>query len=101
MILDGLRALFTGNYTSLKGGRLGPWAALVSAVGINPLSTGMKWLYVVYGLLWLVITICFSVGLRWARAIMLIAAIGMLWFLPFGTLFSLLQIILLLYKVRD
>lgn len=99
MTFDGLRAQFTGSYTVDSAGRLGPWASLVSAIGIDPLSLGMRWLFIVYGASWIVITICFLINLRWARWAMLFAAIGSLWFLPFGTILSLVQIVLLVYKV--
>jgi hypothetical protein len=103
MTFDGLRAHITGSYTSPGGeraGQLGPWASVVSAVGIDPHSFGMKWTFILYGAVWIVITICFLVGLRWARTAMLVAAIGSLWFLPIGSLLSVVQIVLLVWKVR-
>jgi hypothetical protein len=103
MTFDGLRAHVTGSYTVASGdhaGQLGPWASLVSAIGVDPNSAGMRWTFILYGVAWIAITICFLIGLRWARAAMLVAAIGSLWFLPFGTLLSLVQIVLLVWKVR-
>jgi len=103
MTFDGLKAHLTGSYTVAGGdraGQLGPWASLVSAAGISPNSVGMRWTFILYGAAWIVITICFLLDLRWAKTAMLVAAIGSLWFLPFGTLLSLLQIVLLIWKVR-
>jgi hypothetical protein len=103
MTFDGLRAHLTGSYTTGSGeyaGQLGPWASIVSAVGINPLSVGMRWLFFIYGASWIVVTICFLLNLRWTKWAMIIAAIGSLWFLPFGTLLSVVQIVVLVYKVN-
>jgi len=96
---DGLRALTVGDYvtptTGRYAGQLGPWARVVSAAGLEPRSTLMKSIFAVYGLLWLVAMACFAAGWRWAWHAMLVAAIGALWYLPFGTLLSLLQVVLL------
>lgn len=43
MAFDGMRALLVGDYVTPRSGpyagQLGPWARLVSAVGIEPRST--------------------------------------------------------------
>ena len=58
MAFDGIRALVVGDYVTPRSGsyagQLGPWARLVSAVGIGPRSTLMKAVFAVYGLAWLV-----------------------------------------------
>jgi len=102
MVFDGLRAVLTGEYTVPRSGphagQLGPWASVVSAVGIEPHSVGMKWFFVIYGAAWLALTVCFLANLSWAKWMMLLAAVGMLWFAPLGTLLSVLQIVLMLYR---
>ena len=99
-VFDGARALAVGDYVTPKtgqyAGQLGPWSKVVSAIGIDPRSTLMKTIFVAYGLLWLTVIVCFILGLKWAWWAMLIAAVGSLWYLPFGTLLGLVQIILLL-----
>ncbi len=99
MAFDGMRALLVGDYVTPRSGRyagqLGPWARLVSAVGVEPRSTLMKAVFAGYGLAWLAIVVAFVLDLAWARAAMLTAATGALWFLPFGTLLSVVQIGLL------
>ena len=56
MVFDGGRALATGDYIRPKSGthagQLGPWAPAVEKVGINPESTTMKVIFVVWGLDW-------------------------------------------------
>jgi len=100
MAFDGGRALVVGDYVTPKSGqyagRLGPWSKVVSAVGIEPRSTLMKTIFLVFGLAWIGIMVCFALGVSWAWWGMLICAIAGVWYLPFGTLLSLIQIVLLL-----
>jgi hypothetical protein len=99
MVVDGLTALIKGDYirprTGSHAGELGPWARIVSGLGIEPTSTGMKVLFVGYGTAWLVILGFYIAGAPWARAAMMMAAVGSLWYAPFGTLLGLVQIALL------
>jgi hypothetical protein len=99
MAFDGSRALIVGEFITPKSGpgagQLGPWRHLVEQVGLNPRGTLMKLIFAVYGLSWLALAIGFWRGASWSWSAMLIAAIGALWFLPIGTLLSMLQIILL------
>lgn len=97
---DGARALLVGDYVTPGSGpyagQLGPWAGLVQAVGIEPRSTLMKLVFLGYGVAWLAVIGAFVARRAWAWKAMLIAAIGSLWYLPFGTLLGLVQIALLL-----
>jgi hypothetical protein len=65
-------------------------------VGIDPRSTLMKSIHAILGSAWLVVMVCFAMRLPWAWSGMLICAILSLWYLPFGTILSVIQIILLL-----
>ena len=100
MLFDGTRALIVGDYitptTGEYAGQLGPWANLVEAVGIEPRSALMKSIFVIYGLSTLVITVCFALNLPWARPALIVACILGLWYLPFGTITSLIVLFLLL-----
>lgn len=97
---DGGRALIVGDYvTPASGpyaGQLGPWAQLVSAIGIEPRSTLMKSIHLVLGLGWLAVIVCFALRLSGAWWGMVICAAAALWYLPFGTLLSVVQIVLLM-----
>lgn len=103
---EGGRALVVGDYITPKSGRyagqLGPWHHLVKAVGIEPRSTLMKAIFLGYGLVWLVVAVGFAAGTArpwwWG---MLILAVGALWYLPFGTLIALVQIVLLIVIRRS
>jgi hypothetical protein len=100
LAFDGSRALIVGDYVTPGSGpyagQLGPWSKLVSAIGIEPRSTFMKSVHLGLGVLWLVMTIGFVLRLPWARPGMLAGAVLSLWYLPFGTLVGLIQIVLLL-----
>ncbi len=99
MAFDGARALVVGDYVTPRSGpyagKLGPWTSLIKAVGLEPRSTPMKAIFVVYGVAWLAILVAFAAGTQWAWLAMLIAAIGSLWYLVPGTIISLVIIGLL------
>ncbi len=89
MLFDGIRALTTGTYFSFgegaSAGTLGPWAGLVEAVGIDPESTAMKFVFVAYGAIYLWVAFAYLRRYRWARTALTVVAILGLWYLPFGT----------------
>jgi hypothetical protein len=106
MTSDGLRAFIVGDYVIPKSGeyagQLGPWAKLVSVVGVRPRSTLMKSTFVVYGVVWLAIILCYILNLPRAQWAMLLAAAGSLWYLWTGTVSSTIQIaLLLLLKMQE
>lgn len=100
LAFDGSRALVMGDYvTPASGeyaGQLGPWAQVVSAVGIEPRSTLMKSIHLGLGAAWLPVIGAFILRRSWAWWGMLLCAAATLWYLPFGTLLSVVQIVLLL-----
>jgi hypothetical protein len=99
MAFDGTRALIVGTLvtpaTGPSAGQLGPWRHLVEIVGLDPHGTPMKIVFAAYGWVWLGIGIAFAAGMAWSWPAMTIAAAGALWFLPVGTICSLIQIALL------
>jgi hypothetical protein len=100
LAFDGSRALIVGDYVTPSfgqyAGQLGPWAKLVSAIGIEPRSKLMKSVHLGLGALWIVMTIGFIWRMPWAWPGLLACAVLTLWYLPFGTLISVIEIILLL-----
>lgn len=102
MAFDGLRALVVGDYVTPQSGQfagqLGPWAALVSALGIDPRSTGMKATFAIYGFAWLVVIAAYARGTRWSWWAMIVAAVASLWYLPVGTVASAMLIVLLIQQ---
>jgi hypothetical protein len=100
MTFDGARAIITGDYIRPKegeyAGQLGPWTKLVEKIGIDPMSTFMKSIFVLFGIVGLFITVCFALNFPWAWKAMLIYNICSLWNLYFGTMSCVLQIVLLI-----
>ena len=100
MTFDGSRALIKGDYIRPSSGdyagQLGPWSKLVEKIGTDPMSTTMKSIFVLFGVTGLIITICFALGKPWAWKAMLIFNICSAWNLMFGTISSVIQIILLI-----
>lgn len=98
MIVDGSRALLKGDYITPKSGpqagQLGPWANVVSAMGISPRSSLMKWIFVGLGAVYLLMAAAFLLGVPWAKAGLIVVAVLGLWYLPFGTLLNILVILL-------
>ena len=99
MLADGMRALVVGDYVTPPSGeyagQLGPWAGLVKATGIEPRSTFMKAVFVVYGLSALTAAAGFGLGQPWGRNFLIATAILGLWYLPFGTAANIIALILL------
>ncbi len=94
MAFDGGRALIVGDYVTPSSGRyagqLGPWSGLVQAVGIAPRSTLMNSIFVGNGLVYLAALGLFLSGHRRGRpTLVALAGLG-LWYLPFGTVCTLL-----------
>ena len=100
MAFDGTKALVTGDYIRPKSGdyagQLGPWTKLVTKIGIDPMSTLMKSIFVLFGIAGLIITIGFAANAEWGWKAMLIFNICCAWNLFFGTASSAFQVILLL-----
>jgi hypothetical protein len=99
MAFDGTKALITGDYIRPKTGeyaaQLGPWTKLVEKIGIDPMSTLMKLIFVFWGIAGLIITVCFALKMPWAWKGLLVYNICSTWYLFMGTGSSILQIILL------
>jgi hypothetical protein len=100
LAFDGGRALVVGDYVTPRSGKyagqLGPWSKLVSAAGLEPRSTLVKSIHLVLGLGWVAASVCFALETAGSWWGMLVCAVLGLWYLPFGTLLSLVQIVLLL-----
>jgi len=99
LAFDGGHVLVVGDYVTPRTGRfagqLGPWSRIVSAVGIGPRSTFMKSVHLILGAAWLVVIVAFALQYEWAWWGMLACAGASLWYLPFGTLLGVVQIVIL------
>ncbi len=100
LLFDGLHAFATGDYVTPRSGeyagQLGPWSHLWRGLGIDARSVLVKGVHVGLGGTWVVVIGCFALRLGWAWHSMMSCAIAGLWYLPFGSLLSAIQIALLL-----
>ena len=107
--------LFAGVFFFLSGCAFGYYEAFPLVVGflvgvgkdfnavitINEyLGTAIKIIFAAYGWTWLIVGVAFAFGASWSWRAMLIAAAGALWFLPIGTICSVIQIALLVWLRR-
>lgn len=104
MLFDGSRALIVGDYVTEPAGeyagQLGPWANLMQKLGIEPRSTLMKSIFVLYGLVAIATMWCYWARYPWAgSALMLVCFLG-LWYLPFGTISNLIVLFLMMIRTR-
>lgn len=99
MTYDGSRALIVGDYvrpeTGEYAGKLGPWSEVAIAIGIDPESTQMKWTFLIWGGLGLIIMVSYAMGIRGAKRALIAINILSLWYLVIGTVSSIIQLILL------
>ncbi|OLD12498.1 MAG: hypothetical protein AUI93_02550 [Crenarchaeota archaeon 13_1_40CM_3_52_10] len=98
LIFDGTRKLVTGYYTGEQTIGLGPWATLVSAIGIRPSAMAFPFLFL--GVLWTVngIIVLLGSNTRYERAIA-ISIVTLFYALP-GTLVGIITIVLSLRERR-
>jgi hypothetical protein len=101
MVFDGARALLMGDFVTPKqgnyAGRLGPWANLLSAIGVEPRSTAVKLIFVAYGLCYLAALTAFLLDVPGSWWALLITALAGLWYLPIGTVTNLAAVALLIF----
>jgi hypothetical protein len=104
MLVDGTRALTVGDYfTPREGpyaGQLGPWAGLVSAIGVDPRGAPMKVAFVAFGTAWLAALAAFLRGRPSGTRALAVVAVATLWYLPVGTALSALLLLLLVVSAR-
>jgi len=97
MIIDAIHRFVVGDFFRI-GGQLGPWAVLVSAVGIDPLSMGP--VFLVIGVALVAAASLLLLRHPWGDMLVLAFAVGTLWYLLFGTISSVIQIALIVASKR-
>jgi hypothetical protein len=91
MIFDGIHVLVTGKYFGPE--KPGLWSDLVATIGVDPFSLGL--LFIAFGIFWLISLAAMLLHQTWGWHTALLTAILTLWYLPVGTILSLLYIWLL------
>lgn len=97
MLLDGIYVMVKGKYIGPP--KPGPWAELFYPLGVDVFRLGP--LFIFFGLLWLTWLYTLWTRQGWAYTFGVIISIGTLWYLPVGTLFSLIILAVLLFRRRQ
>ena len=92
MLIDGIFVTVKGKY--IGPDKPGPWAELFYKLNVDVFKLG--WLFIVYGVLWLVWLFALWTNKDWTVPYGVVISILTLWYLPVGTLFSLVILIVLL-----
>ena len=95
LAFDGVHQRLWGDYVRIDG-QLGPWAALVSRMGLDPQSLG--WFFVVLGLSLIAASFGLYLRRRWGYNVGLAASSISLLYLGFGAPVALVCVALLLLR---
>ncbi len=98
LIFESARKLLTGYYTGEQTIGLGPWAIIVSALGVRPADMAFPFLFL--GIIWIVngVIILLGASTRYERTIA-ISTVTLFYALP-GTVIGILTIVLSLRERR-
>jgi hypothetical protein len=94
MLTDGIFVMMNGKY--IGPDLPGPWAEIFYTFDINVFKLGP--LFIAVGLMWLVFLFALRTNRSFAFKLGLAMSILTLWYLPVGTLFSVVILIVLLTK---
>lgn len=93
MVFDGVHVMLRGKYFGPE--KPGPWSVLFARVGIDPFRLGP--MFVALGVLWVVFLVALLCGRTWGWYGAAGMAVLSLWYLPLGTILSLLYLGLLYF----
>lgn len=98
LVFDSARKLVTGYYTSEQTIGLGPWATIVSALGVRPADMAFPLLFL--GIIWIVngVIVLLGASTRYERTIA-ISIVTLFYALP-GTIVGIFSIVLSLGEKR-
>jgi hypothetical protein len=96
MLLDGIYVMIKGKYIGPP--KPGPWANLFYKFDVNVFKLGP--LFIVFGILWLIWLYGFWTNQSWANAFGIAVSILTLWYLPVGTIFSLVILLALIFRKK-
>jgi hypothetical protein len=91
MLIDGIYVLINTKFIGPE--KPGPWSLLFEKLGADVFKLGP--IFIIYGILWFAYVWAFWSGQPWANTFGIILAVMTLWYLPFGTIISIITIILL------
>ena len=96
MLADGLYVIVVGKYIGPE--KPGPWASLIAPIGVDVFKLGP--VFVLFGVMWLIFAASFFSEMTWARNLGLVLSILTLWYLPFGTIISVVVLVVLAFFLK-
>ena len=89
-----------GEMRGINGGivkpeKPGPWASVLSMTGVDVFKLGP--MFIGFGIAWLIFVAGLFAGSSWAYWLGMIVAVLTLWYLPFGTIISLIVLAVLIF----
>jgi hypothetical protein len=96
LVFDSARKLLTGYYTGEQTTGLGPWATIISTLGVRPADMAFPFLFL--GIIWIVngVIVLLGANTRYERTIA-ISIVTLFYALP-GTIIGILNIVLSLME---
>jgi hypothetical protein len=96
MLIDGVYVMMHGKYIGPE--KPGPWASVIGMTGIDVFKLGP--VFIAFGVAWLVFAGAMFGQTSWARSFGIVLSIATLWYLPVGTLISIVVLIALIFFVK-
>lgn len=93
MLLDGIFVMIRGKYIGPE--KPGPWAGIFYKFDINVFKLGP--VFILFGLCWLAWLYSLWTNQSWSYTFGILISILTLWYLPVGTLFSVIILLILLF----
>lgn len=97
MAIDGIYVIANGKYIGPE--KPGPWASLIGLTGVDVFRLGP--MFIVFGVAWLAFGVGFLSEAAWARTFGIALSVLSLWYLPFGTLISLVVLAILIFYFKN
>jgi len=97
MLIDGIYVLLKGKYIGPE--KPGPWAGLFYKLNIDVFKLGP--LFIFFGIMWLTWLFALWTNQSWSYLFGIIISILTLWYLPVGTLFSLIILLILFFAKNN
>ena len=97
MLIDGIYVMLKGKYIGPE--KPGPWAELFYRFDINVFKLGP--LFIAFGLLWLIWLYSLWTNQSWSYLFGIIISILTCWYLPVGTLFSVIILVVLFFAKQS
>ena len=94
MLLDGIFVMIKGKYIGPE--KPGPWAEIFRSLHVDVFKLGP--VFVSFGLLWLTWLFSLWTNQSWAYFFGIIISALTLWYLPVGTLFSIIILLVLIFS---